>query len=100
MAQTLELLAIEHERARTRYELSPYNGPVLLFRAGKQIGGLLADSDLGWKGVLTGELTVFEVPGHQETMLLEPNVSLLAKELSAQLHAVQQSAVATSRSSD
>ncbi len=91
VAHTLELLAIEHERARARYELRPYNGPVLLFRASRQIGGLLADSNLGWKDVLTGELTVCEVPGHQETMLLEPNVSFLAKELSIQLSAVQHS---------
>jgi thioesterase domain-containing protein/acyl carrier protein len=94
MAHTLELLAIEHERARARYELRPYNGPVLLFRASKQIGGLLADSNLGWKDVLAGELTVCEVPGHQQTMLLEPNVSYLARELTAQLRAVQQSPVA------
>jgi amino acid adenylation domain-containing protein len=95
MALTLELLAIEHERARARYELRPYNGPVLLFRASRQIGGIMADSDLGWKDVLTGELTVCEVPGHQETMLLEPNVSSLAKELTAKLRAVQYSPVVT-----
>jgi amino acid adenylation domain-containing protein len=94
MAHTLELLAIEHERARRRYELRPYNGSVLLFRASRQISGLMADSDLGWKDVLTGELAVREVPGHQETMLLEPNVSYLAKELTAQLHAVQHIPVA------
>jgi thioesterase domain-containing protein len=93
MAHTLELLAIEHEQARTRYELRPYNGTVLLFRASRQISGLMADSNLGWKDVLTGKLAVCEVPGHQETMLLEPNVSYLAKELTAHLHAAQHSSV-------
>jgi amino acid adenylation domain-containing protein len=91
MAHTLEMLAIEHDRARMRYVLRPYNGPVLLFRASKQISGLMADSALGWKEVLTGKLEIREIPGHQETMLLEPNVACLAKELTEQLHDVQHS---------
>jgi thioesterase domain-containing protein len=95
MAHTLELLAIEHERARSRYKLRPYSGPVLLFRAGRQVSGLMADSSLGWKDVLTGKLAVCEVYGHQETMLLEPNVSYIAREMTAQLQAVQHSPVAT-----
>ena len=95
MAHTLGLLAIEHERARSRYKLRPYSGPVLLFRASRQVNGLMADSNLGWKDFLTGKLAVCEVSGHQETMLLEPNVSYIAKELTAQLQAVQQSPVAT-----
>ena len=92
MAHTLEMLAIEHDRARMRYVLRPYNGPVLLFRASKQISGLMADSALGWREVLTGKLEIREIPGHQETMLLEPNVACLAKELTEELHAVQHSA--------
>jgi thioesterase domain-containing protein/acyl carrier protein len=88
MAHTLEVLAIEHDRARLRYVPRAYNGPVVLFRAGKQISGLMADSALGWKEVLTGELTVREIPGHQETMLMEPNVSYLAKEIREQIQAV------------
>ena len=88
MAHTLEVLAIEHDRARIRYVPRAYNGPVVLFRAGKQISGLMADSALGWKEVLTGELTVREIPGHQETMLMEPNVSYLAKEIREQIQAV------------
>jgi amino acid adenylation domain-containing protein len=91
MAHTLEMLAIEHDRARMRYVLRPYNGHVLLFRASKQISGLMADSALGWREVLTGKLDIREIPGHQETMLLEPNVACLAKELTEQLHTVQYS---------
>jgi thioesterase domain-containing protein len=92
-AHALELLAIEHDRARMRYVLRPYSGSVLLFRASKQLTGLMADSTLGWKEVLAGPFEVREIPGHQETMLLEPNVMHLAKELTAQLHVAQQSAV-------
>jgi amino acid adenylation domain-containing protein len=91
MAHTLEMLAIEHDRARMRYALRPYDGPVLLFRASRQISGLMADSALGWREVLTGKLEIREIPGHQETMLLEPNVEYLAKGLTKELHAVQHS---------
>jgi aspartate racemase len=97
MAHTLEMLAIEHDRARMRYVLRPYDGTVLLFRASKQISGLLADSALGWNEVLTGRLDIREIPGHQETMLLEPNVVSLAKELTEELHAVQYSATMATR---
>ncbi len=93
MAHTLEMLAIEHDRARVRYEARPYDGPVVLFRAGKQISGLMADFSLGWKEIVTGELTIHEIPGHQETMLTEPNVSVLAKELRAQLQAARRIAI-------
>jgi thioesterase domain-containing protein/acyl carrier protein len=93
MAYTLEMLAIEHDKARIRYVPRPYNGPVVLLRASKQLSGLMTDSTLGWKDVVNGNLEICEVPGHQETMLQEPNVSYLAKELTVQLHAAQQSRV-------
>lgn len=95
MAVMLEMLAIEHERARARYQVRPYNGPVVLFRAGRQVSGLWADYMLGWKDVLTGGLTVSEIPGHQETMLMQPNVSYLAKELNAQLLSAQRRSVSS-----
>lgn len=95
MAYTLERLAIEHDKARMRYVPRPYNGPVVLFRARKQLSGLMTDLTLGWKDVLAGNLEIFEVPGHQETMLSDPNVSGLAEKLTAQLHAAQQSGLTT-----
>ena len=81
LAYTLERLAIEHEKAIVHYVPRPYSGPVVLFRAGRQLSGLMTDFTLGWKDVLTGNLDIFEVPGHQETMLSEPNVRLLAEKL-------------------
>jgi len=93
MAYTLEVLAIEHDKARIRYVPRPYNGPVVLFRANKQLSGLMTDLALGWKEVLRGSLEIFEVPGHQETMLSEPNVAFLAERLTAQLLAAQRSRV-------
>ncbi len=89
MAYTLERLAIEHDKARMRYVPRPYNGPVVLFRASKQLSGLMTDSALGWRDLLSGNLEIFEVPGHQETMLSDPNVIFLAEKLTTQLCAAQ-----------
>jgi amino acid adenylation domain-containing protein len=97
MAHTLEMLAIEHDKARIRYVPRPYGGPVVLFRASKQLSGLMTDSTLGWKDVLHGKFEIFEVPGHQETMLSDPNVSVLAEKMTAQLHAAQDCHVATAQ---
>jgi surfactin family lipopeptide synthetase A len=93
MAYTLEVLAIEHDKARIRYVPRPYSGPVVLFRAYKQLSGLVTDLALGWKDVLRGSLEIFDVPGHQETMLSEPNVAFLAEKLTAQLLAAQRDRV-------
>ncbi len=58
----------------------------MLFRAAKQLQGLSADEFLGWKGVLRGRFEVKEAPGHQQNMLDEPNVKVLADEISGQLN--------------
>jgi len=89
LAYTLEMLAIEHEKARIRYVPRSYTGPVVLFRASKQLSGLMTDYSLGWKALLKGNLEIYEVPGHQETMLSEPNVPHLAEKLTARLRAIQ-----------
>ena len=85
MSYALEMLAIEHDKARRHYIPHPYSGDVILFRASKQLSGLMTDSSLGWKGLLAGNLEIHDLPGHQETLLSEPNVSLLAQELTIQL---------------
>jgi thioesterase domain-containing protein len=77
-------------KAMLKYVPRPYVGDVLLFRASKQLPGLIADEYLGWKRVLNGNLDVCEVPGRQQNLLLGPNVLQLAKELSARLNTAQQ----------
>ena len=77
-------------KAMVKYVPRPYGGDVLLFRASKQLPGLVADKYLGWKCVLRGNLEVCEVPGRQQNLLLEPNVLQLAKELSSRLNTAQQ----------
>ena len=85
MSHVLESLTLEHDRMAEQYQVRPYRGNVILFRAAKQLTGLIADRSLGWKNVLTGGLDICEIPGHQQNILTEPNVVHLASELSARL---------------
>jgi amino acid adenylation domain-containing protein len=85
-----EALGVEHKKAMDEYRPAPYGGDVLVFRASKQLAGLIADENLGWKGTVQGNLEICEVPGHQQNLLLEPNVSNLAKEFSIRLKAAQE----------
>jgi thioesterase domain-containing protein len=86
MAYILELLGMEHDRAFMSYVPQPYDGDVLLFRASKQLPGMLADRSLGWKEVIKGHLEICELPGHQQNILVEPRVMRLAEELLSRLH--------------
>ncbi len=85
-----EALGVEHKKAMDQYRPAPYDGDVLVFRASKQLAGLIADEHLGWDRTFRGKLEICEVPGHQQNLMLEPNVSRLAKELSSRLKAAQQ----------
>ncbi len=76
----LEVLGEVHEKALEGWMPRPYQGRVVLFRASKQLGGLVADECLGWKPIFNGQLKVREIPGYQQNLLLEPNVRRLAAE--------------------
>jgi thioesterase domain-containing protein/acyl carrier protein len=78
----LEILGDLHEKALEGWIPQPYRGRVILFRASKQLSGLISDESLGWKQTLTGPLEVREIPGHQQNLLLDPNVKRLASEIS------------------
>jgi hypothetical protein len=85
-----ELLKLEHGKALRKYVPRPYEGDVLLFRATKQLRGHVTDDCLGWKQYFKSRLAVCDVAGHQENLMLEPNVRQLASELSRRLNAVKQ----------
>jgi hypothetical protein len=88
----LESLALEHSKALDEYKPDRYAGDVVLFRSAKQVPGVIGSADLylGWKDVLLGNIDVCEVPGHQENLLSEPHVAVLAGELEARLVGAQQ----------
>jgi amino acid adenylation domain-containing protein len=88
-----ERLKVEHLKAVTRYTPRPYAGESVLFRASKQLRGILADESLGWKETLLGHRKICEVTGHQQNLMLEPNVQSLARELNDHLRAAHRRCV-------
>lgn len=89
VAYILEALGIEHDRAFDSYRTHPYRGKVVLFRAAKQLPKLAANRTLGWDAILSGNLTVSDIPGHQQNLLAQPNVTILAEKLAAALELAQ-----------
>ncbi len=79
------------------YEVSPWDGPVALFRPPLDrywavSGGQHVDrwreyvfEDNQW-GQWTRNLSVFEVPGDHDSMVLEPNVRVLAERIKSCIH--------------
>jgi amino acid adenylation domain-containing protein/FkbM family methyltransferase len=86
----LEALSREHGKTAARYEPRPYAGDVVLFRASQQLNGLLGSSPLlGWERILTGNVDICEIAGHQQNLLHMPRVAQIARELARRLHAAQ-----------
>jgi len=94
VAYILELLSIEHDKAFAKYQPKPYHGDVVLYRAAKQLKGIIEDPFLGWKDLLQGRVRLCEVPGHQQNILHQPHVAQLARELIADLQTAQQQCAA------
>lgn len=71
------LKTVEH------YHASPYEGALVIFRANDVSSALsLAAPDLGWSGYAVGGLHIVNTPGDHESIVHEPNVSILSAELS------------------
>jgi amino acid adenylation domain-containing protein len=90
LAYVLETLSYEHDKAYDRYQPRPYEGTVILFRTAKQLPGLTEDRTLGWSGLLGTNLQVCDVPGHQQNVLVEPHLSVLARELMVCIRSIQE----------
>jgi thioesterase domain-containing protein/acyl carrier protein len=98
-----EEIGAAFRRALESYELLPYPGVATLFRPKLEVSHVLGGGrttnarrefvfpDNGW-GPYVGRLDVNEVPGNHDSMVLEPNVRVLATKLQASIHAVEQSA--------
>jgi thioesterase domain-containing protein len=88
VAYILERLGMEHDKAFEQYKPKPYGGSVVIYRASNQLKGLVADDYLGWRKIFSGDVKVLEIPGHQQNMLVEPNVSILAQKISSRIDEV------------
>jgi thioesterase domain-containing protein len=87
--QDARLAQLEHVyntnlKALNRYRSSYYDGTVTLFNAAKRDDALIPDPVYGWAG-LARTIEIYEVPGNHDTMLAEPNVAVLARQLNEAL---------------
>ena len=87
-----EIILVEaYHRAQDKYELKPYSGAATLFTASVRGHAFShVDDDLGWASVDGLELEIVLIPGDHDTLVLEPNVNVLATQLQKRLTAVRQ----------
>lgn len=78
-------------QATLAYQPKVYPGSVTLFRCSSQPAGYYADPNQGWAGLAAGGLQVYEVDGSHHSMLQDPFVAAIAKQLKACLEQAQQS---------
>jgi amino acid adenylation domain-containing protein len=73
-------------QAAINLEVQPYPGRLTVFKAGDDsLTASLAESGMGWASVGAGGVEVITVPGGHLSMLEEPHVAHLARELAAVL---------------
>jgi thioesterase domain-containing protein len=75
----------QHYEAILAYQPRPYAGRVTLFRARSQALSQLAAPDKGWSALALGGVDIREFAGSHHTLLREPFVTGLAKQLQAEL---------------
>jgi amino acid adenylation domain-containing protein len=73
------------EQAIESYIPDPYDGRVLLLRAGDRDDFEMGDRSLGW-GELVEDLHIFDIPGDHLGILKSPNVQLMADKLTVYLN--------------
>ncbi len=78
-----EYIQIEDQihKAACKYVPGEYAGRVEFFRAEFQPKGIVRDDFLGWQDLLTGSMEFHDVPGDHITLIKEPNVELIGREL-------------------
>jgi amino acid adenylation domain-containing protein len=73
------------EQAARCYRPSPYPGSITLFKAHLPNSPAFAGDTLGWARVAMGGVEVHQVPGEHMTIIHEPQVKELARQLRASL---------------
>jgi amino acid adenylation domain-containing protein len=82
-----------HVRSFDNHQTHSYGGKVVLFRTrGHPLLGCSYDERCGWGELALGGITVRLLPGLHESLLEEPHVRAVARELKAELDAIQPNA--------
>lgn len=79
-----------HRRAILKYQLRPYDGRIVLFKAERNHLPDSPSGDLGWGELARGGLTIRHVPGNHFQILQEPSVRVFAHALEERLRAGEQ----------
>jgi thioesterase domain-containing protein len=83
------------------YKPKPYEGRVVLFRATHAPKeGTYGPHDLGWSTLTAGGLDIIMIPGDHHSMLQEPNIAVLAEEMSRWLTRYEQGRVGVGSAAD
>jgi thioesterase domain-containing protein len=67
------------QEAMQNYRMQKYSGKLTLFRATKQIYGIIPEPTMGWDKVVTGDLEIHVVPAIHASMVQEPWVGGLVQ---------------------
>jgi thioesterase domain-containing protein len=82
-ARCLVQILKSHIHAAKAYIPQPYRGRATLFRASEETAADSQDLTLGWEKLATEGVDLHWVPGNHHTMVVEPHVQVLAKQLRA-----------------
>jgi amino acid adenylation domain-containing protein len=87
LPSTLQNVAQASRNARRDYVPGSYCGSVTLFKVARETTSTGRDPLLGWGSLVSGGVTVHEVPGNHFNMVFEPHVRTLAEKMTACLNA-------------
>jgi amino acid adenylation domain-containing protein len=90
LPEPIRIVNAANTQAARAYVPGSYEGPVTLFRACERRRTNPSDPDLGWAEVCRGGLEIVEIPGGHFSILEEPEVQELARELGARLAALEE----------
>jgi amino acid adenylation domain-containing protein len=85
LLEKLERIYHVNESALVGHRSRFYHGRVVLFNAAEQDPALVQDPFYGWR-TLARNMDLHVIPGNHDTILMEPHVAVLARQLEKSLH--------------
>jgi thioesterase domain-containing protein len=78
-----------HLKILNQYNPGPYSGSLTLYLARAQPLFRLATSDLGWKGLVAGEIEIVKIAACHDSIVKEQNLLLVAKAMRAAMDRIR-----------
>jgi thioesterase domain-containing protein len=86
--EALRTVNAANDGADREYVAGDYDGSAVLFRGSYRLESDSSDPTLGWRASIRGGLEIVDVPGSHFTLVEEPHVQVLARELAARIAAL------------